>query len=277
MDSLISADGTELYFCIDTVENARGAIFLVHGFGEHCGRYDQFVKTLNKWELSCFRFDYRGHGRSQGRRGHIDHFQDYLDDFKTAQAEFKNRFSALPQFLLGHSNGGLVSFLSLEHDQDSWTGVVLSSPFFGFEIKVPLWKRVLGNGLSRIIPQFQMPTELKGNQVSHDPDVIQAYDQDPLMGRVASARWFTEVVRVHENLSNVAQTLHVPLLIQAAGADQVVSVQDTQTLFESVSSPDQTLKVYEGLFHEIWFELEKDIVFTDLKETLERWLIHSDV
>ena len=133
-------------------------------------------------------------------------------------------------------------------------------------------KNALGKGLSRLIPQFQMPTDLKGSQISHDPITIQEYDEDPLMGRVASARWFTEVVRVHEELPQLAQTLYVPLLIQAAGADQVVSVQETQRIFESVSSPDQTLKVYDQLFHEIWFELDKQPVLMDLKSNLERWL-----
>lgn len=283
MESLQSADGTELHFCVDSVADEgteertrKGAILLVHGFGEHCGRYDAFVSALNSWGYSCMRFDYRGHGRSQGKRGHVDSYQDYIDDLRCAQAHFKTLYPQGPHFLLGHSNGGLISFLSLQEDQSSWDGVVLSSPFFGFEIKIPLWKRVLGKGMSRLVPQFQLPTDLQGSQVSHDPAVIQAYDQDPLMGRVASARWLTEVLKAHTFLEEIASNLEVPILMQVAGADALASTSSTRDLFERVSSPDQTLNIYEDLFHEIWFELEKQKVLDDLHHTLDRWSTSSE-
>ena len=268
MPQIKSYDDLLLHYEIDHIETPKAIAVIVHGFGDHCGRYLEFAQTLNTWGLTCYRFDYRGHGRAEGKRGHVMNFQDYLNDLAAIRTLVVEEYPELPRFLLAHSNGGLIALHSLAESSKEWTAAVLSSPFFGIQVKVPLWKRLLGKGLSKLLPTFQMPIDLDGRTVSHDPKVIEQYDTDPLIGRVASTRWFTEVLAAHTRSIQLAQKITLPILIQAAGSDQIVSLDATREVFKSIKSPDPTLTVYDDLYHEIWFELNKEPVLNELNRFL---------
>ena len=272
MPSLSSFDGLSLYYEVDEAPEPKAVALIVHGFGDHCGRYPRLTEQLTSWGITCYRFDYRGHGRSEGKRGHILSFKDYLQDVETMRTRVVDDHPDLPKALLGHSNGGLISLHSASEAPEVWSCVVLSSPFFGIQLKVPLWKRALGRGLSAMMPSFQMPTELHGEYVSHDPEVVEAYNTDPLMGRVASARWFTETIKIHETSAEAASTLKLPILFQVSGDDHLVSLDSTLKVFESVGSVDQKLTVYDTLFHELWFELDREAVMSELQVYLTRTL-----
>ncbi len=268
IDHFSAPDGVKLFWKADEVEAPRAALMLVHGFGEHCGRYDGVVARLNDQGYSVYRLDLRGHGQSDGARGHIFSFSDYLRDVATFRGRVVDRIGETPQILMGHSNGGLVAFHSAVSQPGDLIGLVMSSPFFGFEIKVPKIKAFAGRIMSKYVPAFALPTDLDPATVSHDPEVVADYAADPLNHAVASGRWLTETTEAHRRAMVLAPELKLPVLLQAAGDDKIVSTDSAKAVFDRFGSEDRTWQRYEGFFHEIWFELERERPLAEL----ERWL-----
>lgn len=265
---LDSADGVRLYRESDVPAEPKAALLFVHGFADHCGRYAAMAADLAAEGYACFRFDYRGHGRSDGKRGHIFAFDDYLRDLRAARDWFEAETPGLKRFILAHSNGGLIALNGVSQAPEDLDGLVLSSPFFGFGVKVPGYKALAGRLTSRIMPAFTQPTGLDAATVSHDPAIIEQYATDPLIGRVASSRWFTETVAAHERSPAAARALRLPVLLQQAGDDRIASAAAAKRIFDLIGADDRTYRVYDGLFHEIWFELERAPVIADLKAWL---------
>lgn len=265
---LDSADGVRLYRESDIPAQPKAAILFVHGFADHCGRYAAMAADFAAEGYACFRYDYRGHGRSDGKRGHIFAFDDYLRDLRAARDWFEAETAGLKRFILAHSNGGLISLHGASREPANLDGLVLSSPFFGFGVKVPAVKAFAGRLTSRIMPAFTQPTALDAATVSHHPEIIEQYATDPLIGRVASSRWFTETVAAHERSPAAARALTLPVFMQQAGDDRIASAPDAKRIFDQLGGDDVTFTAYDGLFHEIWFELERDQVIADLKAWL---------
>ena len=268
-DDIMSADGTRLHFEARLAVAPRGHLLFVHGFAEHCGRYESLSETCVDAGYSAYHFDYRGHGRSDGKRGHIFRFQEYLEDFTA----FRSQASSVidddaPVYVLAHSYGGLISASALSRDSGGISGVILSSPFFGFAVKIPRWKSVAGHVLSRYIPSVALPTDIDPSIVSHDPATIAEYGEDPLIGRVASARWLTETEDAHEALRASAAGLTIPVLLQQAGEDKLVDKAASQTVFDLFSAQDKTYREYADQYHELWFELDRAQMIGDALDWL---------
>jgi alpha-beta hydrolase superfamily lysophospholipase len=244
---------------------AKGAVLIVHGYAEHGARYHEVADALAARGYRVAAVDLRGHGLSEGARGHTERFGDYLrdiDDLFETLAKDPAWSSLGKPVLLGHSFGGLISFLYGLANPGRCRGTFLSSPFFGIKLAVPAVKRGAAQILSRLVPTFGLPSGLSGRDVSHDPAMIKAYDEDPLNGKKATARWYTETVAAHARALEQASHFQGPLTVFAAGADRVVSVEATQAVFERVGSAKKTLRVLEGQFHEIFNE-------TDRKTTIQ--------
>ncbi len=237
-----------------------GAVVLTHGYAEHSGRYLEVVEALVARRLAVLRYDLRGHGYSQGTRGHIQSFDDYLQDLDELRQELSKEESwrslGTP-VLLGHSLGGLISFHAALRDPGSVRGVVLSSPFFGVALHVSAPKRIAATYLSRLIPTFALPSGLQGADLTHDPERARAYDEDPLLIKKATARFFTEALRAHAQALELAPQVHWPLSIYAGGADKVASVEATKAVYARVPEGKKALQVLEGEYHEIFNELER--------------------
>ncbi len=265
-----SADGLRLYGEHDPVESPRARILLVHGFAEHCGRYREMHARLGAAGFSCHRFDLRGHGNSAGRRGHIYAFDEYLKDLDAfvAQVDAIEPNDA-PRILLAHSNGGLISAHALMRDGSRFAAAVFSSPFIGFAIKVPAWKAFLGKALSRYVPAISLPTDIPPEFVSRDPATIEQYATDPLIGKVASARWLTETEKAQAAALAGASAIELPVLMQQAGSDKVVDPAAAKALFDGMSSSDKTYTDYPEAFHEIWFDLDREQAFAELDAWLD--------
>ena len=265
---LSTPDGLRLFFESDELPEPRGVALLVHGFLDHCGRYAGVVEELTRIGFSCYRFDYRGHGQSDGKRGHILAFDDYLSDLKLAFDRVVERSPDVPRFLLGHSNGGLMGLHFAAAHPDLLTGLVLSSPFFGFGLPVPMAKVLVARALSRIVPGLTLPTDVDSAHLSHDPDVVATYADDPLVGKRASSRWYTQTVKAQAMAPQRAAELRVPVLVQQGGDDRITEADATRRIFEQIAGPAKQYVEYEGLYHEIWFELKREAPLADLK----RWL-----
>ncbi len=260
---LKTEDGLTLIAAYDEVENPKAALCIVHGFAEHFGRYDDLVARLCTAGYSCYRIDLRGHGRSDGPRGHVFVFNDYLRDFETLRNFVFSRTSA-PRFVLSHSNGGLIALHAMARNAEGFSGLVMSSPFFGFSLEVPAWKAYMGRKLSSFLPSLKLSNQLAPKLVSHDPKIQDQYGHDPLVHRVATARWFTETIRAQQEASERAADVKLPILLQLAGDDRIASTPKSRNIFSKCASEDKKVREYEGFFHEIYNEIERDRPISDL-------------
>ena len=278
MPFLERADAPKLYYQEDRVDSPIGDALLVHGFGDHCGRYDAFTESLNGLGLNLLRYDYRGHGRSEGRVGDFDGFQDYLDDLQVFWEQLRAGAAERPCFLLGHSNGGLIAFTAAAKGLEGCAGLVLSSPFFGLKMPIPLWKRAALKVLNASISGLRLPSDLNPSWMSHDPAVVKGYDTDPLIGRLVSTRWFLKTTEAQRSAPQLAAQLKTPTLFQIAGDDKIANPRDAERIYQQIENAQRHWCEYPSLYHEIWFEAEDDRaqVIGDLTSWLQSQLESED-
>ncbi|HJO26917.1 MAG: lysophospholipase [Planctomycetes bacterium] len=246
----------------------RARLVLVHGFGEHSGRYGHVAAALNAAGVAVSACDLRGHGESGGTRVFIERFDDYLDDVDAVLAETRAKSSGEPLFLLGHSMGGQIAALHALRRKPDIAGLILSSPSMGFAVHVPAWKAAAGRFFSRFVPKLTLPSGLDRGLLSHDPEVQRDLDADPLAELGATARWYTECLAAQEATFVSAPDLSVPLLSLVSGTDEITDAAATRRFHEAAGSRDKTWIEYPGLYHEIFNEFEREKVLADLTDWL---------
>jgi len=237
---------------------------MVHGFAEHSGRYGHVASALVSCGVNVTALDLRGHGASGGTRAFIRRFDDYLDDLDAVLESETSAGSGHPLLLMGHSMGGLVTALHTIERRRDCAGLILSSPCFGFALKVPAWKAAAGQVFSRLVPRLSLPSGLDRALLSHDPEVQRKLEHDPHSLVTATARWYTETIAAQGRALERANELSLPLLCQVAGDDRLVEAGRSREFFESAGSSDKQWRCYDGLYHEIYNELERDRVLDDL-------------
>jgi alpha-beta hydrolase superfamily lysophospholipase len=257
--------GIEIYYQAWTPPgNPRAVLVLVHGIGEHSGRYAHVADYLTRNSYALWASDLRGHGKSGGKRGHVDRFDDYLADISRLIRIAQEPAPASKTLLIGHSLGPLIALDYAEKHPSELAGLILSAPAFREIVKVPVWKVLIARTLSPVVPTFTTRTGLDPNLLSHDKEVVRKYVEDPLVHGVATARWFTEYRQAQERVMRAADKLTLPCLIMQGGADGIVDPSMTTNFFKKVASHDKTLKVYEGFYHEILNEPGKESVLADM-------------
>jgi alpha-beta hydrolase superfamily lysophospholipase len=255
--SFTGCDGLNIFYRHQQAGNERARLVIAHGLGEHSGRYGNVFKRLLPRDISIWALDHRGHGKSGGQRGHILNFGQYLLDLRLmVESARKDLPEGRKIFLLGHSMGGLIALYFALQNPDFIDGVIASSPGLGMVIEIPAVKNVLGKVMSFIRPGLSMANGLDATKISHDPAVVGAYQNDPLVHDRVSARWFTEFLAAMETVNQRASQIKVPTLMQVAGDDRLVNAQAARLFFEKLTMTDKTLYVYDGLYHEIYNELE---------------------
>jgi alpha-beta hydrolase superfamily lysophospholipase len=248
--------GPSLYFYVTAPERPRVFLGLLHGYGEHAGRYAHVADAWAEHGIATVAVDLRGHGKAEGRRGHCDRFDEFLDDAAELARLVRERAPDLGAIFFGHSFGGLVAASVALAGPTPWLGLALSSPFFGVATAVPLAKRLAGKVATRVAPTLALPTGLSGKMVTHDLQRARAYDEDPLVFKTATARWFSETEAAQERAIARAGSLSMPLLLVAGLSDSVVSVPRERAFFDAAGSTDKTWDGREGLFHEVLNEVE---------------------
>lgn len=246
----------------------NGLLTIVHGYGEHARRYGEFAGWLAERGWNVAALDLRGHGASGGRRGHIASFQQYLDDLDAFRAVIQREVNAAADAILGHSLGGLIAVRYLEERSTGIEAAVLSSPALELALRVPPWKRALARWASRLTPWLSLPSGIAPEHLSHDPGVVDAYRRDPLVHRVATARWFIETLAAQRAAMARAGAIAIPLLVIVGDADPMVSSEAIQQFVERCGSRRKKLVVYEGFYHEPLNELGRERVW----EEVLRWL-----
>jgi acylglycerol lipase len=236
---------------------ARGSVVIVHGAGEHSGRYDGVAGALVEAGYAVYALDHQGHGRSGGPRALMRRMDNALVDVYKLVAGTTQKAGGRPPYLLGHSMGGTIATAFALRWPDKLAGLILSSPLLSLpEVKLP--ERIALGVLSRVAPRLGV-SKVDPSLVSRDPEQVKAYESDPLVHHARlPARTAGELVKAVRAFPREAPDLELPLLIMSAGADRIVSPGGAEMLFERAGSDDKTLKVYADLFHEIFNETEPD-------------------
>jgi alpha-beta hydrolase superfamily lysophospholipase len=249
---------------------ARAAAILLHGFGDHSGRYGDLAAWLTARGISVYALDQRGHGRSPGKRGHVSRFAQFLSDVAALRRLVAGE-EAGPQLLLGQSFGATVALRYLETGPAGVAGAIVSSPFLAVAMKVAPWKTLLARLLADIRPALPIATGLNLAHLSTDPAVGQAARSDPLYHRVMTPRAYREVKAAQAAVVAEGGHLVVPLLFLLAGDDRIVGRGAAEAFARSLRG-DVTVKVYDGFFHELFNEPQRAKVFRDVEPWLERVL-----
>lgn len=246
----------------------RGVVALMHGFGEHSARYDHVAGALCRAGYAVLALDARGHGRSGGKRAHVQAYEHYVRDYDLLVMHARAQWPGLALFCLGHSNGGFIVLRYALTDPDGICGFVVTSPMCGLAVKVNPIKAAAGRLMSDVWPSFTMTNEIDPASVSHLQEVIDNYAKDPLGLKVVSARWFTEVLDAQADLLKRAGSLTQPFLFLLAGTDKLVDVRASEEVFHRMASTDREMEIYPKLFHEILNEAP----WEDIMRRMLRWM-----
>ena len=264
--TIAAKDGLELFIRSWIPPQYKAVIALVHGFGEHAGRYQHVADFLNANGYAVVAIDHRGHGKSGGKRGHSPSFEMTLDDMELFIAHAKKTTNdKLPFFLYGHSMGGnFVLNTLLRRNLRGITGAVVTGPLVSLSFKPNALLVFLGRFLRTLAPTFSQPGGVKTAHLSRDKSVVTAYINDPLVhGTITSAAGM-DLLEASEFLDKYAGALPVPTLVMHGGDDLVTSQPRSEAFAQRISSDNITYRKWAGLYHEIHNEPEKAQVLGEL-------------
>ncbi len=264
---LAASDGVNLYWqAWEPDGNVEATVCLVHGLGEHAGRYGHVAKALTAQGIAVHAIDLRGHGKSGGMRGHTPGLDQWLDDIRLL---VERAHAGKARFLYGHSLGGLLALRFGLRPATPLAGVVATGPALRRSFEVPAVKILLGRLMAKVWPTFSQHSNLNPDDISRDKSIVQAYIDDPLVHDWASARLFIEATRAGEETLACAAEFNLPLLLICGQEDRLIDVGACETFFENTTSTDKTLRILPGLYHEVHNEPEKEGVI----EEIAAWII----
>lgn len=256
-----NAEGLTIFGAHWPVEHPRAVIALVHGQGEHIARYDHLARWFNARRIAVLGFDHQGHGRSAGKRGHARHIDAYLDDIGQMLDRVKQTYPGVPVFLYGHSMGGNLTLnYVLRRQPQGLAGHIVTGPFIRLAFEAPMAKMVAAKLLRRFMPTLTLPTGLAAHFLSHDPAVVSAYKNDPLVHDQLSAAAGLALIEGGLWLDKFEGKYPVPLLLQHGASDKITSAPATRAFSERVSG-DVSYTEWPELYHEIHNETEQEKVF----------------
>lgn len=254
----------------------RGSALIVHGLGEHSGRYAHVAAALNEIGLAARSYDHRGFGRSGGPQAVLPHADALLDDAKLVYDAFADDAQAAddaaPPFLIGHSMGGAIAARAATGGWIAPRGLVLSSP--GLKTRLPAPAQWAIHAAAKVLPNAARPHGLPLGKISHDAEVLAEAEADPLNHRIATPRLIAFILDAGERARHEAALLKVPALLLVAGDDWLVDPAGAREFFAALPPGFGTMHWYDGLYHEIFNEAEPDR--TRVLGDLTAWLVqHS--
>jgi alpha-beta hydrolase superfamily lysophospholipase len=261
--------GLEIYWQAWLPEGEpRAVIVLAHGASEHGGRYAWTGEELNKRGYAVYAIDHRGHGRSAGDRAVIDRMHNAVEDLHTLVERAQGAYPGRPLVLLGHSMGGAVALAYTAEHEDALDALVLSGALAVLEAASPV-QRVAGRVLSVVAPSLGV-VAIDSSAVSRDPEVVADYDADPLNyhGKLP-ARTVAELSRSIDRFPDAVTHFRLPMLVMHGTADRLVPIAGSEMVVDRAGSEDKTFKRYDGLFHEILNEPERQQVLDDIADWLD--------
>ena len=251
--------------------SAAGTIVvLMHGFAEHCRRYDELAEALLQQGLAVCRIDARGHGRSSGQRGDVASYDDYVYDL----CAYVDRVAALapgrPIALLGHSNGALIAIRALQRGLARVSSVVLTNPY----LQLRAARKPLPDALARLLAwgagRLPLPNGLRPSDLTHDLSLQEAVRRDPWVLRVATPRWYWAAQLAGCDALAEASKLALPLLLILSDADPIAEARASRTFYERVAAADKQLVLRAGELHEVLNEVDRQSLFALIADWLAR-------
>jgi acylglycerol lipase len=246
----------------------RGAVIVLHGIGNHGGRYADLAEALASSGYAVHALDQRGHGRSQGPRAYVERFADLIDDVDAFVELVGARAAGEPLFLFGHSWGGLLALSYAVRHQDRLDGLVLCvagiAPAASSPEQIEIVRRLAHDAPGT--PVVQLPVE----KLTRNPQALHDFRTDPLVHRDGiPARLAAETLNAIEDLSGRLGAITLPLLITHGTDDEISDPAGSRRIYDEVRSPDRTLKLYDGLWHQPFNDPERDTVIADLVQWLD--------
>lgn len=261
--------GGVFYRCWRGEGPVKALILLAHGLGEHCGRYQAFAEYFCQNDIAVVALDHIGHGASPGHRVHIRSFDDFLGPLEELRNLVDQWYPQVPCFLVGHSMGGLIAGRFLLDHQHRFAGAALSAAALQAP-EIPSRLSMLTiRFFSWCLPKMGA-LQLDANQVSRDPEVIKRYLSDPLVHNgKASARLVAQLFAAMQKVESECGGITLPVLLMHGDADKMTPYRGSKAFYEGAGSTDKTLKIYTGLYHEIFNEPEQLHVMGDLRGWIE--------
>lgn len=265
--TIIGVKGLRLAYRAWDTKDARAAIVIVHGFGEHSARYTEFAERMGNYGVSTYAMDLRGHGLSEGRRGHVPSFDIYLQELDRFRREVEGLADfRVPLFLLGHSLGGLIALRYQEEYNTRFEGAIICSPWLATAMTVPRWKANAAQALSRVLPALPFHAGIRAAHLTRDNDIAEAYRSDPLVHDIVTPRFFSEVSTAMGLALQRSDRIQEPILLLVAGDDRLVDTERSLRFARSLTAPDLTLRVYPGHYHELLNELDRATIHREIRD-----------
>ena len=267
--SFQSGSGANIFYRCWATAEPRAVLLLAHGLAEHCGRYGDFASYFADVGIATYALDFPGHGRSDGKRGHIRDFQEYTEALGALSSLAREAHPDIPFVHFGHSMGGLIAADFLLQHQSEFVAAVLT----GAAIQSPQQPSSIVLFINRVIASV-MPRlgvlRLDASGISRDPQVISDYENDPLVYRgKATAGLVTALFSAMKRVVENATSIRLPMLIMHGSVDSLTAVEGSELLHDSISSEDKKIVIYDGLYHEILNEPERKNVMADILRWLE--------
>jgi alpha-beta hydrolase superfamily lysophospholipase len=247
----------------------RAVLLIVHGLAEHCGRYMNIVNYFVPRGYAVYGLDQIGHGKSEGTRVFVERFEEFITATKTFFDMIQTWQPSKPVFIVGHSMGSLIGAVYLLDYQDELEGAIISGTMVKVPDHVTSNTVTMGKIFSALLPKVGI-VGVEAEHISSDPAVVEAYVNDPLVyiGK-STARLAAEMLKAMQDFPSRASQITLPITIVQGGEDKLVNVNDSQLLYDMVSSTDKTVKVYDGFDHEVFNEPGREMVFEDIYAWLE--------
>ena len=240
----------------------------VHSLAEHSGRYQGLGSFLAQSGFALYMYDHRGHGKSLGEKGYVDRFEDFVDDTVAFLDTVRRLHPGKKVFLLGHGMGGLIAVHAAGALGDRISGLVTSGA--AVQLEASLRDRVTVSLMSRMAPKTRVKLPVKVECLSTDPEVGRKYAEDPLVLKEVTVKLLFEFSRGVLGAEKAIQRIRVPALVMHGSKDCIVPAEASRMLFEGLGVEDKTLRIYEGMLHEIFNEAEREKVFKDLADWLNK-------
>lgn len=241
---------------------ARALVIIVPGFNAHSGYYTWVAEKLTALGMTVYAVDLRGRGKSDGERFYVDRFEDYVNDVEAVVRVARERNSGLPLFVLGHSAGGVVSCLYTLDHQSELAGLISES--FAYEIPAPDFALAVFKGLGHVAPHAHI-LHLPNERFSRDPQVVEVMNADPLIAHETQpTQTMAALVRAEERIKSGLAQITLPVLILHGALDKNTKPSGSQHFYDTVASKDKTLKLYEGGFHDLLNDIDKEAVMVEI-------------
>lgn len=257
-------DNIRLYLRRDIPEKSVAIVVINHGFAEHLNRYDYVTKVLNIANIGVYRYDLRGHGRTESKKGYIDDFMDFVLDADEVVNLAKKEYPDLPLFMLGHSMGGFITLCYGIEKPYKLQGQIFSGAAVR---KLPIFKGIKGDMiklLGKIVPNLNIKNSLT-NDICSVKEVAEEYSKDQLVLKEVKLKLCIEfMIKGTEWIEKNIEKYEYPCLITHGEKDRIVPKEASIFLYNKISSKDKEIKIYDNLYHEILNENEKDKILSDI-------------